>query len=190
MPISPAKIQKELKSLPNGYIILILVDAVNYVRVNLEILKYLLNKKKIPGIYITVNRPYENMVKTLEQNGIDTKKLFFIDAITQTVGGNPERKDSVIFVASPQNLTDVGIALSEALESIKASDKFLFLDSLSTLLIYNSTGTIAKFSHFIASKMRLEGFKGIFISIEKETDETLIKTLSQFCDKTIRYGGR
>jgi KaiC/GvpD/RAD55 family RecA-like ATPase len=188
MPI--AKIQKEFDSLPDGYVVLILVDVINYVKVNLEILKYLLNKKRIPGIYITINRPYENMIKTLKKNGIDVKKLFFIDCITQTVGGNPEKKEGVLFVASPQSLTDIGIALSEALESIKAPDKFLFLDSLSTLLIYNNSGTIAKFSHFIASKMRLKGFKGIFISIEKETDATLIRILSQFCDKTIKFGGK
>jgi len=182
-------IQKELDNLPDHFIVLILVDSINYVKVNLEIIKYLINKKQIPGIYITVNRPYENMVKTLEQNGIDIKKLFFIDCITPTLKGSPDRNENVLFVASPQSLTDLGIVLSEVMESVKVPDKFLFLDSLSTLTIYNSAVTVAKFSHFVVNKIRVGSFKGIFITLDKETDETLIRTLSQFCDKTIRFGG-
>lgn len=182
-----AQIKKEFDSLLNGFVVLILVSAVNYLQVSFEVLDYILNKRNIPGIYITVSRPYNNMVKVLEENGIDVKKIFFIDAITQTAGGNPERKEGVLFVASPQNLTDISIALSEALEAMKVPDKFLFLDSLSTLLIYNNPETVTKFSHFLASKIRLGDLKGIFLSMEIEADERLIATLSQFVDKTIKF---
>ena len=162
------------------------VNAKKYTEVNIELLKILINESKMFGIYVTINKPYVSIKKILEKNNIDTERIFFIDCITKTSGGNPEITENCLYIASPKNLTELGVALSQAMSAMKSKEnKFLFLDSLSTLLIYNTAGTVAQFSHFLATKLRLFGLKGIFISIEKEMDEKMLLTLMKFCDEVI-----
>lgn len=189
MTLSSTKIEKELKGFANGKVLLVLVKFKDYATTSLILIKYLTEKMNKYGIYITVNRPFNNLVDILKKNGIDISKLFFIDCITKKAGGKSERKENCLFISSPSSLTDLGIAIDEAINSLKGTNKFLFVDSVSTLLLYNSAVTIAKFSHFVSGRLRVKGFDGILFSIESETDAKLINTISQFCDKTIRFGG-
>ena len=77
--------------------------------------------------------------------------------------------------------------MDQAVRALPGKDKFLFFDSLNTLLIYNEIQTVIKFIHFLASKMRVWKVKGIIISLEKKADEELINELSQFCDIKIDF---
>jgi len=123
-------------------------------------------------------------VPYLEQKGINTKKLFFIDLITSEISEATEKIDNCLFMESPKSLTDLSIALSEAVKSMPG-DKFIFLDTLSTLLVYNQLTTVTKFAHFLTSKMRQWDINGLLVSMEKETDPNLQAQLAQFCDKVI-----
>ena len=179
-------LRNELESSPFPVIIAVVTSMRNYFRDSIYVIKILVNSLGLSGIYVTINRPYGSLVETLKRNGIDTEKLFFIDCITRTVGGKPEVTENCLFIASPQNLTELGLALAQAMEMMKErGNKFLLLDSLSTLLIYNNTETVARFSHFLTTKIRLSKLKGIFLLVERE-DEDLLSTVSQFCDKVIK----
>ncbi len=177
-------LEKELKELPQNSIALILVSTDAYAQTNIRILDIFVNKRKMPGIYITVNKPYKTIVPYLEQKGINTKKLFFIDLITSEISEATEKIDNCLFMESPKSLTDLSIALSEAVKSMPG-DKFIFLDTLSTLLVYNQLTTVTKFAHFLTSKMRQWDINGLLVSMEKETDPNLQAQLAQFCDKVI-----
>jgi len=180
----PGDIIKKLGNLPERYIALIIVSASDYLKTNMDILKYLCNEKELYGIYITVNRPYESMVNIMERRGIDTDNIFFIDCISTILGDTPFREDRCLFT-SPGNLTDLAVLIDQWVRDVPTEDKFLFLDSVSTLLIYNSVGTVAKFSHFLTGKMRQWGLSGILISLEKENKPKVLEDISQFCDKII-----
>ncbi len=175
-----------LKRVPRDFIVLINVRAEDYLKTNIAVLKTIVNDEGLPGVYITVNKPYRTMERVLQENGIKTDKIYFIDCITKTAGG--DTKDGgkhVFYLDSAQNLTGLGLAMSEMIQSIPSKDKFLFLDSLSTLLLYHNYGTVAKFSHFLTARMRNWGLRGIFVSIERETDPKLIDQLAQFCDVVV-----
>lgn len=184
-----SKIVREFNGLPDNFILLVILDTSNYHEVNLDILQHFSNKKQMPGVYVSFNRTSNDIINNLVKNNIDVKKIFFIDCITHTVVNNPEDKENVLFVKSPQNLTDVGVAFSELAKSIKVADKFLFFDSISTLLVYHKSEQVMKFAHFIINKARMGGFKGIFISLNRNDEKVLIKTVAQFCDKIIDLGG-
>ncbi len=161
------------------YVALAIVDAKKYQRTNIELIKSFV-KKKIPGVYVTLSKPYETLVKIFKQEGIDTEMIIFIDAVTKTVGG-VEKKGNCLFIGSPENLSDIGIAMDQAVKAIE-KEKFVFFDSLSVLLIYNDSTSVAKFVHFLASKMRVWKVKGIIINLKRKEDEKLIKEIIQFCD--------
>jgi len=179
------KMGKAVDKLPRGAIVLFTVDFKDYDEANMVLLKHMIRRKKAHGIYISINKPYANIVPILEKNGVDTSKLFFIDCITKSAGGMAERKENCLFISSPTNLTDLGIALDDAIESL-GKEKFIFLDSVSTLLIYHDQNTVLHFSHFLTSRARVKEFYGIFITVESEADARLVKTLSQFCDKVVK----
>lgn len=180
---------KQLTNLKE-YIALVLVDAKNYQKKSIELIKIFTEKENIPGVYITLNKPFETMQRILESEGIDTRKIIFIDAITETAGGKIKKTHNCLFIGSPEKLSDMSMALDQAVRSIPSNEKFVFFDSLSTLLIYNKSGTVGRFSHFLTGKMRLWKVKGIIISLEKESDEILINELTQFCDTTIDFSKR
>jgi len=183
-----SKITEELKQLRElkEFVVLATVKAKDYQKTNLEIVKNLTQEFNIPGVYVTLNKPYSVIKNIFEKSKIDTRLIIFIDAITK-VAGEAKKTKNCLFIGNPENLSDISIAMDQAVRALPGKDKFLFFDSLNTLLIYNEIQTVIKFIHFLASKMRVWKVKGIIISLEKKADEELINELSQFCDIKIDF---
>ncbi len=180
-----AKVEEEFKKKLKGlkeYVALATVDAKSYQKTNLNIVKHLITDKNIPGVYVTLNKPFENMEKIFRKEKIDTDMMIFIDAVTKTSGGKAEKTDKCLFIGSPENLSDISIAMDQAVTSLPSKGKFVFFDSLSTLLLYNNIETVARFIHFLAGKMRVWKVEGVIVSLRKEKDKELIDELTQFCD--------
>jgi len=163
------------------YVALATINS-KYNNANIELIKYMTEEVKSPGVYVTLNKPFKTIESDLKNSKVDTRIIIFIDAVTKTVGGEIKKTDRCLFIGSPENLSDLSIAMDQAITSLKGKDKFLFFDSLNTLLLYNSAETVARFIHFLAGKMRIWKVKGIIISLEKKANKELIDELSQFCD--------
>ena len=179
------KLKKEFDNLPENFIVGLIIKSENYEDINLKILDYFINKKKEKGSYITVNRPYENIVQVFREKNINVDNLYFIDCITKRLGGKPGFARNVVFIDSPENLTDLSLRLHQAVATNKERT-FVFMDSLSTLSIYNNPEVMLKFIHYLTGKMRLWKLNGIIISLHEETDKRIIAELSQFVDKMIK----
>ena len=173
----------------DDYVVLVVVDAKQYQQTNLDLIKYYVNEQKTPGVYITLNKPYETVEKMLKSNKIDPRLIIFIDVITK-LGGNPVKKGNCLFIGSPEKLSDLSIAIDQAVNSLPTKNKFLFFDSLNTLLIFNSKEVVQHFMYFLSGKMRGWKVKGVIISLKKDVDEQLIDEITQFCDERIELGGR
>ena len=178
--------KKEVKSLKD-YILLITVDAKNYQNLSTDILKFLVNDQGIPGVYVTLNKPYEIMQRKLETNNIDQRLVIFIDAASRTE--QSKKIENCLCIGSPEKLSDISVAMDQAIKALPTSDKFLIFDSLNTLSIFNKPATVARFVHFLSGKMREWKIKGIVITLEKETDQSLLDELTQFSDARIDIGG-
>ena len=174
----------KFEELKDGEIILFLTSAKKYLSTNLELLEYYINKQKSYCVYVTVNRPYTALMKIFQDNAINTNKIFVIDAITPVSSGKV-RANNAVFVGSPQELTNISISATSAINSMPKGNRLLFFDTLSTLSVYNDEGSVTKFIHFIINKMREWYISGAIISMEKETDDKMLTQLSQFCDKVI-----
>jgi len=171
------------------FVALAKVAASSYAEANLSIIRYMANTQKIPGVYVTLNKPYATLISEFKREGIDSDLIIFIDAITKTSGGKIEKQNDCLFIGSPENLSDISLSMDQAVRAVPSDTKFIFFDSLNTLLLYNSPGTVAKFIHFLSGKMRIWKVKGIIVSLEKESNRELVDELTQFCDITIELGG-
>ena len=155
------------------YVALATINS-KYNNANIELIKYMTEEVKSPGVYVTLNKPFKTIESDLKNSKVDTRVIIFIDAVTKTVGGEIKKTDQCLFIGSPENLSDLSIAMDQAITSLKGKDKFLFFDSLNTLLLYNSEEIVARFVHFLAGKMRIWKVKGIIISLEKKANKELI----------------
>ncbi len=178
--------KREVKSLKD-YIILITVDAKAYQKAYVDIVKFLVNEQGIPGIYVTLNKPYEIMQRNLAGSNIDSRLIIFVDATSRA--GGTKRTDNCLYIGGPEKLSDMSVAMDQAVKALPKDDKFLIFDSLSTLSIFNSPGTVARFIHFLTGKMREWKVKGIIMTLEKETRHELLEELTQFSDARIDLGG-
>jgi len=178
-----AKFKKGVKSLKD-YIVLVTVSPGNYQKSNLEILNLLINDQKTPGVYVTLNKPFDVMKRLLKQNKIDSRFIIFIDGISK-VADNKRRVKNCLYIGSPEKLSDISLAMDQAVKALPTKEKFIFFDSINTLQVFNKPGTVARFVYFLASKIREWKIKGIIISINKGSDESLTNELVQFCDARI-----
>lgn len=178
------KIKNAFNDLPEHWLLLFVINAEDYLEKNMVILNEVLKQEDTVGVYVTLNRPYQVLTKILEKNNIDTDKLFFIDCITKTIEPENEEK-KCLFLENPQNLTNITIAIEEIMSTIQSKNKSLFVDPLSTLLIYNRTETVSKFLHFLTGKIRVLNLNGVLLSTEKDLDPEFADQLEQFVDKIV-----
>ena len=75
-------------------------------------------------------------------------------------------------------------------EKIKGHDDetTLFLDSVSTFLIYNDANMVAKFLHAISGKGRTHNINGVFFSLHEDITRGAVTGIVQFHDKVLDFG--
>jgi KaiC/GvpD/RAD55 family RecA-like ATPase len=151
------------------------------------VVKFLVSEQGIPGVYVTLNKPYEIIQRTLTNNDVDPRLIIFIDATSRTEGS--KRIENCLYIGSPEKLSDLSVAMDQAVKALTTSEKFLIFDSLNTLAIFNKPSTVARFIHFLTGKMREWKVKGIVITLENETEQALLDELTQFSDARIDARG-
>ncbi len=179
------RLRQKLQGIEKGHITLILTMPADYFRSVLVVLDVLVNEKDCGGVYMTVSKPHAFISRVLERENIPTKKLFFIDFISCMAGEKVGARGNCIFVENPASLEEISMYAEELIEKLDTPEKFLLLDSLSTLLIYNNAQSVKKFSHFLINKLRMDGMSGIFVTLEDDASRDLTDTLIHLCDSVI-----
>jgi archaellum biogenesis ATPase FlaH len=90
------------------------------------------------GIYVSLNKTQKSIEDILKKNEIKTDKLFFIDCVT-----TQQTREDVLHI-SPRELDKLSYAINTFIKDIKG-EKFLIIDALATLLIYNDENKVAAF---------------------------------------------
>jgi archaellum biogenesis ATPase FlaH len=163
-------------------IVLGLVDPNRYQEATEVVLRYFTGK--LPrGIYVTINKPFRILSKSFEKAGLPVESLFFIDGITSVP--TPVEESTYTCLGSGADLSNICIATSKAVSRFN-EEKFIVLDSLSTLLIYNDGRAVARFAHLLTEKMRRWGTTGSFLTVEMNPKRDLVPQLAPFCDKVVK----
>jgi len=133
-----------------------------------------------PLLYVSLNKPHGVVKAALEEKGIATDKIFFVDTIAKSLGqATPE--EHVVHVENPADLTSLQIAISEFLEKIER-DKSILIDALATLLIYNSEELAVKFIRDVLEKSA-ESRTVVFTPSAKGTG--FVEKISVFFDEVM-----
>lgn len=174
-----------------GWITLLNAPIEKYMMVNMEAIRVLIEDMGFIGVYITVNKPYPELVKILSSGGLDTRKLYFVDAISQTYGMQPKPSKQCKYVFGPLNIEGIVEAVHETLPGMAKNKKvFVFIDSITTVLLYNHLPRTIRFSKFLTRDLRKLNINGIMVSVAAGmTNERLVKEVKQLCDEVIDIGG-
>jgi len=162
-------------------IVLTLIDPMRYQEAVLEVVKYFTAKSK--GVYVTLNKPFSVLTKNFEKVGISSDSLFFVDGVTNVPALEENAGHSCL--GAGIDLSNLCIGISRAVNKIQ-SEKFLLLDSLSTLLIYNDTKAVSKFAHLLTEKMRRWNTAGSLLTVEMNSEKDVVSQLAPFCDKVVK----
>ncbi len=163
-------------------IILVKVDSKHYLRVSLEIVKYF--SEIAEGIYVTLNKPYYSLKKMFLKENINLGNIVFIDCITLQLGGKEVDTEKCLYLNSPDP-TQLQVTIERAMDLITADNRFIYLDSLSTISLYKSFESLIKFLRHLTGKIRLRGFVGTIFTIEKEMEDSYYSQISLMCDEVI-----
>lgn len=134
------------------------------------------------GICVTVNKSSFDLDKVLEREGIPRENLTYIDAVTQMIDSVKLKGKQSVYLESPGDLVELSMAIEKAIKKLGHDKKFIIVDSLTTLLVYNTEVSVEKFTHSLSQKIGEWEIQGIFLATDS-TSKQFIDTLSQFCDK-------
>lgn len=179
------KIETELNNLPDGWTVLLETSAENALEVSLTMIKNLTDKNYI-GIILSASRPYENLSTLYLNNNIDMEKIFILDLVSKSQSIDLEEISNVLYLENASALTNVSIAINECFPGIQGK-KFIFVDSITTMLIHNKPDVFVRFIHSILTKMRLNRINSLLVSLENETNREVRTEISQLCDKILKY---
>lgn len=107
-----------------------------------EILRVMNGLQNMPGVYVSLNKTQKSTEDMLSRAGINTERLFFIDCVTDY-----RSREDVLHIA-PHDLLTLTQAVNYFIKEIPG-DKFLIIDALSTLLIYNDDDKVAQFVRLV-----------------------------------------
>lgn len=179
-------VEKELENgmsiLPSSWIILLEASVDNALEVSMKSIKFFVDRG-MNAIILSSSRPYTNLLDIYKKNGIDTEKIIILDGVTK----GQKAVENVIFLENLNDLTSTSITLRDTFQKIKEK-KFLFLDSITSMLIYNDSRIFAKFIHSVLVKMRINNESGVLFSLEEETKKEVRAEIAQLCDKVIKIG--
>jgi hypothetical protein len=152
---------------------------------NIEIIRQLIIDQQ-SVLVVTTSQPYSTLVKNYENYGLDISRIWFVDAITKcALGRIPQEAGNCRFVKNPANITDLGIVITDVLNSFPDQKPCILFDSISTMLIYIPSINISKFFHFITNKLKLLNSPGIFLAADKSLDPLLMTQIVTFVDEVI-----
>lgn len=178
-------LKEKLSKLADGWTTLLEIPVEKAAEINATAIK-VLQEMGYEGVYITLSKDYIELSKFFREKGIDMGKIAFIDGISQMYGVSEVASPNVTYVSGPLSIDALSDAVTKRVETMNAEKKFVFLDSITTILLYNSLEKTIEFSNFITDSFKRMKVVGIVVSISRGfTNEKLIEELTRVSNQTI-----
>jgi archaellum biogenesis ATPase FlaH len=176
---------------PGSIVILEFPAEANQVKLAAEFLKFK-EKTRSRGVYVSSNRPTNNLIEKVKDYGYDLKKALVEDRVKVvdlvSKSGGDDEVSGVIYISSASELSTTQMAIEKAINQIRDKDgSFWFLlDSIATPLVFNPPESLLEFLHFLISRLRILRVDGIIFTVSEGIPRNVISTIRQFCDVIIK----
>jgi hypothetical protein len=164
---------------PDGGVVLLQVSLEKAVAVNIDTLQAL-QSLGWEGVYVLLSHDYLELSQSLAKGGVDLSRLSFVEGVSQMYGIKQEENPRLRYVPSPLALSE----LSKAIVSLAPDKKFVFLDSVTVILLYNALERTLEFCRSLAAS--LKKLKVLLIIESISLDETLLQELKELSNEVIQ----
>jgi hypothetical protein len=177
----------ETAGIKGGYVILSEHPANTYFIELAGGLKNMLSRG-YEGVYINSQRPFNNLTSMLKRYRVSTKKLVFVDMTTSLEKGKYAKNQRIIAVKPSIGFEHLSIAVQESMLKLKSKKKFVFLDSVTTLQLYESisNSVLYRFYEFLMRIARTNKDILILNISQGMADKPVMRDLSYFIDMRIQ----
>lgn len=183
-------IESNINKQKANWIFLLEIPEEKYFEVTIETIK-ILTKKIYSGLYVSFLRPYQNLVSVLKVNGIATDKISFIDAASSQAEVQGKETEKCAYISKELDIDELTSTIYTMLPKIKGKDRFLFIDSITTLTLYQPLSEALRFAEFLSRTLRKEKIKGVVINVAKDvTQKKFIKDVMLHVNKVVRIEGK
>jgi hypothetical protein len=181
------KLRDIIKKHKGGAIIMMELPEETYLQANLASIK-LLTRTGFEGIYISLSRPFKNIISFLKKNSVNTDKLLFIDLASVMYGGVLENDTRCIHVPKSMNVDALVRAIYTSLSRLKSKKKFVFIDSLTTITLYIPLSETMRLSDFLIRTVKQHDIKNVSLIFNVARDlrqKRFIKDIAMQVDEVI-----
>jgi archaellum biogenesis ATPase FlaH len=127
--------------------------------------------------FVTVSKTFDYLSKIFKE-GTRNSNIKFIDCISRPAGIT-DTATNCTFLESPVMLEKLILEILNNFKGMKRDlDKYIIIDSLSALMIYNDPEIIREFISLLMNKSRAENIHVISILVEEEMDSNKIIQLN------------
>jgi archaellum biogenesis ATPase FlaH len=118
---------------------------------------------------------------------VENGQLVIVDCISRMSDQKEiSQSRNLIYAQSPADLAEIALRVAQGMTFLKQKgERWLILDSITTLSLYNSTGGIVRFMQYLLSKLKILDFDGVMIVVRDEISDSMIQSLKQYCNKVI-----
>jgi len=163
----------------------ILLPGNNYTEFIQALLEFVRVRPQDAWVYVSVTKPYENIVKQFGDLS-NYKNIRFIDCISRA-SGISKTYPNCTFIESPTMLEKMGLEIMNTYKEVDENvNKYLIIDSLSTLIIYNDLDIVTEFFYQLANKTRARNIHVMSLVIEEEDANKYLNKLIYLNDKILK----
>ena len=163
----------------------ILLPGSNYSDLSKALFELIKSNQDSTWVYLNVSKPYDILVKQFPYLN-DLNNVKFIDCISRAAGLS-KNHPNCIFIESPSMLEKIGLEIINVFKDVNPeTKKYLLIDSLTNMIIYNDPEIITEFFYQIINKTRARDIHTISLAIEEEGLDSYINRLIYLNDKILK----
>jgi KaiC/GvpD/RAD55 family RecA-like ATPase len=176
---------QRFRVMPDYTIASLHTDTDNYFPIIRSVVGLLAGERGMGGPYVTSTRPARAIMNRLQAEKIILSNMYFVDCISFTVGGGGSASPQILYVESPTMLESIMLKINWALKRVDTENKFVFIDSINTLSIYNDQDVLFEFLHVLINNLRTQDVFTVVLSVGEQTSKEVESMLRLVCDETI-----
>ncbi len=136
-------------------------------------------------VYITITRPFDSFARLIKDIRV-IPNVTFIDCISRA-SGIVKKDGRCVYIDSPTMLENIMMETMNIFERIpQDTGKYLILDSLSALMIYNDSSLVTEFFYQLLNRARCEDIHTISLVVEEGEEDKSINRLIYLNDKILK----
>ena len=167
--------------------VLVLLSEKQYEE-KLEELVKSVEKNNAKICYVCLSKPYEDVVEALKRLKMNIGKFFFIDVLSSHYKTHKSAENCIFVKEEGSKLDSIKNAISRAISEKNCG--MIIFDTISSLLVYEQTHDILKFTHELTTEEKQQNINKVFIILKEQGNlkgysEGLINDLKMFANKSI-----